>query len=234
MPSYNKCFLVEATVVRPTKTSESCRPTRPPRSYLIFGRNVATHPYLLQAAALALTIALLWWMLDNAVINLSNLGISSNFSFLSQTAPFNLAFTPFWDHELGHSTYWDIFIIGVQNTLLISLLTILSSTILGSTLGVLRLSPNWIFAKLASVYIEIFRNIPLLLQLMFWHFAIFLPLLPYPRDSLSFADTLFLHNGGLSAPQIDAPLNILLLFLLGLVIFYWLAKKVLATNKFFG
>ena len=214
-------------------------PQDPPfisRSSLTFGRNVAIRTYLLQSAALVLTIFLLSWMLGNAIANLSNLGINNNFSFLWQTAPFNLAFTPFWDYKLGHSKYWEVFVIGVQNTLLISLLTILSSTILGSTIGILRLSPNWVFAKLASTYIEIFRNIPLLLQLMFWHFAIFLPLLPHPRHSLSFFDTLFLHNGGLSAPKVGFEdgtfFGVLLILLLGLASLLLLAKKALGTNKF--
>ena len=85
------------------------------------------------------------------------------------------------------------------NTLLVSFIGIVLASILGFILGVARLSPNWLISKLATVYIEIFRNIPPLLQILFWYFAVFLAL-PGPRQSLDIGETFFLNSRGLYMP----------------------------------
>ncbi len=137
---------------------------------------------------------------NNTVTNLEGQGIHTGFDFLTETAPFAVGFSPFIEFTLGESTYWDVFLIGIQNTIIVSLLGIVTATLLGFIVGVMRLSPNWLIAKIASLYIEIFRNIPLLLQIMFWNFAIFLPNLPGPRESMSMGDGFFLNNRGLNMP----------------------------------
>ena len=91
------------------------------------------------------------------------------------------------------------FIVGLLNTLLVSFLGIIFATILGFLVGVARLSNNWLISKIAAVYIETFRNIPLLLQILFWYFAM-LPLLPHPRQSVNVGDAMFLNSRGLYMP----------------------------------
>jgi general L-amino acid transport system permease protein len=85
--------------------------------------------------------------------------------------------------------------------MIVSFLGIVAATLLGFIIGIMRLSPNWLISRIASVYIETFRNIPLLLQIMFWNFAIFLPNLPGPRQSLALGDSVFLNNRGLYLPR---------------------------------
>jgi general L-amino acid transport system permease protein len=138
---------------------------------------------------------------SNTVTNLENRGIHTGFDFLHEVAPFAVGFSPFIEFKLGESTYWDVFLIGIQNTMIVSFLGIVAATLLGFVIGIMRLSPNWLVSKIASVYIETFRNIPLLLQILFWNFAIFLPNLPGPRQSLSFGETVFLNNRGLYLPR---------------------------------
>ena len=113
---------------------------------------------------------------------------------------------PYWPLLVGiilltSFLFVDISIAHPVAMVLFLVLTCLSFSLLGFIIGIMRLSPNWLVSKIASVYIETFRNIPLLLQIMFWNFAIFLPNLPGPRQSLSLGDTVFLNNRGLYLPS---------------------------------
>ena len=98
------------------------------------------------------------------------------------------------------SSYFDAFIVGLLNTLLVAGIGIFFATIIGFTVGIMRLSSNWLIAKIAEAYIEIIRNIPLLLQIFFWYFAV-LRALPKPKESLEFMDSVFLNNRGLFIPD---------------------------------
>src|SRR5690606_3793765 len=100
----------------------------------------------------------------------------------------------------GGSTYGDAFIVGLLNTLLVAAIGIVLATILGFIVGVARLSSNWVVAKLAKVYVEAIRNVPLLLQLFIWYNAV-LKALPNPRQSYEVGGGVFLNNRGLFAPQ---------------------------------
>ena len=117
---------------------------------------------------------------SNTIANLEERGIRIGLGFMSQVVPFGIGFTPFWDFKLGESLYWEVLVIGVQNTILVSFFGVIGATLLGFLLGVLRLSPNWLVAKLASAYVEFFRNVPLLLWVFFWYVAVFLPLAAAP------------------------------------------------------
>ena len=97
------------------------------------------------------------------------------------------------------STYGRAFLVGLVNTLLVASIGVVLATILGFVIGIARLSNNWLISTLAAVYIEILRNIPLLLQLFFWYFAV-LRTLPSPRQSISVLGTFFLNNRGLQSP----------------------------------
>ncbi len=154
-------------------------------------------------AQLVLVLLVVWGISTiyaNTVANMEARGIQIGFGFLNEVAPFGIAFSPFIDFNLGESTYLTVFFIGIQNTIIVSVFGIIAATILGVTVGIMRLSANWFVSKIATIYIEVFRNIPVLLQIMFWNFAVFLPLLPGPRESLG-GGGFFLNNRGTYLPK---------------------------------
>ncbi|MFW6024574.1 MAG: amino acid ABC transporter permease [Dichotomicrobium sp.] len=166
-----------------------------------FYRNPVYRGLAAQIAVLALVLWSLYTIFTNTVANLNERGIQTGFRFLTETAPFSIGFSPFIDFSLGETPYWVVFLIGIQNTIIVSILGIIVATVLGFLVGVLRLSPNFFLSRFASVYIEVFRNVPLLLQIMFWNFAVFLPLFPSPRESLMLGEEVFLNNRGLYLPR---------------------------------
>lgn len=138
------------------------------------------------------------YLFQNTLHNLQQRGITTGFGFLSQEAGFGIVQTliPFDETY----SYGRTFYVGLLNTLLVAVLGIFLATIFGFLIGVGRLSHNWVISKLATVYIETFRNIPLLLQIMFWYFAVLQPL-PRPRQSFTVAEALFFNNRGLYLPS---------------------------------
>ncbi len=136
---------------------------------------------------------------SNAVDNLRRARIASGFGFLDNTAGFDVSqsFIPF---SAAGSTYGEAFIVGLLNTLIVAAIGVVLATILGFIIGIARLSKNWIIRKVAMVYVEVVRNLPLLLQLLFWYNAVLAPL-PNPRESINVADAFFLNNRGLSMPR---------------------------------
>jgi general L-amino acid transport system permease protein len=171
------------------------------KAQIPFYRNPLIRGIAAQIVVLGAVITAFLWIFSNTVANLHDRHIQVGFSFLFQTAPFGVGFSPFIDYKLGQSPYWLVFLISIQNTIIIALLGIVAATILGFVIGVMRLSPNFFLSRFAALYIETFRNIPVLLQIMFWNFAIFLPLLPFPKDSLSLGRLFFLNNRGLYFPK---------------------------------
>jgi general L-amino acid transport system permease protein len=124
-------------------------------------------------------------------------GIASGFGFLGKTAGFGIT-----QHLIEYSeemSYGRAFLVALLNTLLVSIIGVVLATILGFIVGIARLSTNWLISRLAAVYIEVIRNIPLLLQIFFWYFAV-LRALPSPRGSVTLLDTFFLNNRGLYSP----------------------------------
>ncbi len=154
-----------------------------------------------QIIAVIAVVALGWYLFHNTQSNLAQRGIISGFGFLDNSAGFGIS-----QHLIDYSesdTYGRVFVIGLLNTLLVSVVGIFFATLLGFILGVARLSPNWLISKLATIYIETFRNIPPLLQIFFWYFAVLLPL-PGPKQSMSIGDIFFLSNRGLNMPSPSA------------------------------
>ena len=137
-------------------------------------------------------------IIQNTLSNMEARGISTGFAFMSEKSGFDIlqSLIPF-DSD---STYGKTFIVGILNTLLVTGLGIIFATILGFIIGIARLSNNWLISRLAAVYIETFRNIPLLIQLFFWYFVV-LKSLPQVKDSISFFDSVFLSNRGLYIPS---------------------------------
>ena len=129
---------------------------------------------------------------------MGNRGISFGYGFLSQEASFDITFSMI-DYD-GSYSYGRAFLVGLLNTLLVSVIGIIICTILGVTIGIGRLSQNYLIAKAAEWYVEIFRNIPLILQIFFWYFAA-LRALPLTIDSINFYDISFLNVKGWYVPR---------------------------------
>ena len=143
---------------------------------------------------------LAWYLITTTAHNLEVRGMNTGFGFLTATAGFDTDFKLI-EYEPGIGTYRRIFFIGVLNTLLISFFAIIASTVLGFVVGILRLSSNWLVARLALVYVEILRNTPLLMQIIFWYVAVF-SILPRVKNSIDLsagAEVMFLNNRGLYA-----------------------------------
>jgi general L-amino acid transport system permease protein len=134
----------------------------------------------------------------NARVNLQSQRIASGFGFLSNTAGFDISQTLI--SYSGSDTYTRVFVVGVLNTLLVSVIGIFFATIIGFLVALGRLSPNWLMARVAGAYVEIIRNLPVLFQILFWYLAV-LGALPNPRQSISLHDDVFLNNRGLFVPR---------------------------------
>jgi general L-amino acid transport system permease protein len=134
----------------------------------------------------------------NAQVNMGNRGISFGYGFLSQEASFDITFSMI-DYD-GSYSYGRAFLVGLLNTLLVSIIGIILCTVLGVTIGIGRLSQNYLIAKAAEWYVEIFRNIPLLLQIFFWYYGA-LRLLPMPENAISFGEISFLTIKGWYVPK---------------------------------
>ena len=134
----------------------------------------------------------------NAQNNMGNRGISFGFGFLSQESSFDITFSLI-DYD-GSNSYARAFLVGLLNTILVSSIGILFATLLGVTVGIGRLSQNYLVSKAAEWYVEIFRNIPLILQIFFWYFAA-LRALPLTVDSINFYDISFLNVKGWYVPK---------------------------------
>ena len=165
-------------------------------SNILFNRSIQGIFY--QIVTLGLVILAIIYIVDNTARNMVSRGLASGFHFLGVEAQFDIQMTLI--EYSPTSTYFDSFIVGLLNTLLVAGLGIFVATIVGFAVGIARLSSNWLIAKLAEAYIEILRNIPLLLQIFFWYFAV-LRALPKPKQSLEFADSFFLNNRGLFIPD---------------------------------
>jgi len=150
-----------------------------------------------QIIVLGLVAAGVWYLVSNTMHNLQLRNIRSGFDFLGREAGFAIG-----ESLIDYSptdTYWRAILVGLLNTLYVSLAGIVLATLLGVVVGVARLSKNWLIAKLAAVYVEVLRNIPLLIQLFFWY-ALIVETLPGPRQAMHPVPGVFLSNRGLRFP----------------------------------
>jgi general L-amino acid transport system permease protein len=151
-----------------------------------------------QVLVAAAVIAFAGWIILNTAQNLAAQNKTTGFDFLFRTAGFDISFTLIpWSRT---SLYWEAFVAGLLNTLLVAIIGIFFATLLGFTLGIARLSSNWLIARVATVYIETIRNIPLLLQLFFWYFAV-LKAMPAVRQSFALPLDIFINQRGLMVPR---------------------------------
>ena len=151
-----------------------------------------------QVLTISFIIFVIAYFSYNAQINMGNRGISFGYGFLNQEASFDITFSMI-DYD-GSYSYGRAFLVGLLNTLLVSIIGIILCTILGVTIGIGRLSQNYLIAKAAEWYVEIFRNIPLLLQIFFWYYGA-LRLLPLPENAISFNDISYLTIKGWYVPK---------------------------------
>ncbi len=172
-------------------------PVAPPAKPPIWNDPVARGIFF-QIVVIAFVIGLGAFLVNNTINNLEKQNIASGFGFLGSTAGFSIG-ESLIDYEEA-DTYGRAFLVGLLNTIFVSIWGIVIATILGFLMGVARLSTNWLVSKLAMVYIELLRNVPLLLQIFFWYFAVLRPL-PSPRQSVSIFDSIFLNNRGMAYPK---------------------------------
>jgi len=151
----------------------------PPR--VAFRNNPKVRSAFYQAVVLALVLGCAYAFAVNAGANLRAQGFASGFGFLGNTAGFGINQTLIAYSETD--TYGRVFLVGLLNTLLVAVIGIVFATILGFIIGIARLSPNWLIARLAGGYVEMIRNLPLLFQLLFWYLAV-LGAMPGPRNSI--------------------------------------------------
>jgi general L-amino acid transport system permease protein len=153
---------------------------------------------LFQVILIVALAALFWMIITNTAANLKRQNIASGFGFWNTTSGFDISQTLI--SYSNTSTYGRAFWVGLTNTVLVSVIGVFFATIVGFTMGVARLSKNWLIARLATVYVETIRNIPLLLQLFVWYFAV-LKTLPPPRQSLELPLGASLNLRGLYLPE---------------------------------
>ena len=173
--------------------------TRPQRAALALFYDERIRATFYQCLLFGLVSWGLWYLVTNTSENLHARGMSTGFGFLSSSAGFDTDFKLI-TYRPDH-TYARIYLVGILNTLFVSWGAILGATAIGLVMGVARLSTNWLVAKLASAYVEILRNTPLLIQIVCWYLGIF-ALLPGPKQSLDFFDVgiAYLNNRGLYLP----------------------------------
>ena len=154
--------------------------------------------YIFQALLIAFLAWIVWGMISNAASNLQKAGIASGFGFLNTASGFGLNFSPFIEYT-SSSSFLDVYWVGLQNTLVLAVIGIFFATIFGFLIGIARLSDNWVINRMAYVYVEVLRNIPLLLQIFIWYKGV-LATLPIAKNSIDLGALGFLNTKGLFAP----------------------------------
>ncbi|EGR8991304.1 amino acid ABC transporter permease [Vibrio vulnificus] len=183
--------------MKPDKNTSSGVSAKPSSSTNLF-YNPTFRSVVFQVIAILALVFFFYTIVNNALTNLNARGIATGFDFLSQEAGFGIGLTLIEYDETF--SYGRTFVIGLLNTALVSFLGIILATLLGFVIGIARLSSNWLVSRFAAIYIETFRNIPLLLQIFFWYFAV-LQALPSPRQSISLGEAIFLNVRGLFFPK---------------------------------
>ena len=191
-----------------------------------------------QSIVMVLVVGSIGWIINNAATNMAANGISHGFSFLSETSMFDIGYLPFIEHTAAH-TYFNAFIVGLLNTILVAVLGIFFATILGFLVGIGRLSDNWLVSKFCGFYVEALRNIPLLLQLFFWYHAV-LRILPRAKNSLHLGDSFYLNLKGFFIPKPIPEVGFNYVLLIGIfsiitiiILYLWAKKRQAQTGQQF-
>ena len=196
-----------------------------------------TRSVIVQIIAFAAIFAFFFYMARNAFINLEAIGKDISLEFLSQPASYDISQSLI--EYTSRSSHFTAMIVGILNTLLVAVFGVVLATLLGFLLGVLRLSKNWLTNRLAYVYIEYVRNVPVLLHILLIH-GLIVHTLPLPKNAVNMADAAFLTNRGffIPSPHFEPLFWIVFgLFVAGIVFSVWFkyyAKRVQdATGKYY-
>ncbi len=178
-------------------------PRKPPSQFVIqlqrvLGGRAGWGGFVVQLVFVAVLAWLAYEIVANARANLQAQRITAGFAFLQNTAGFdvNQNLIPY----AGSDSYTRVFLVGLLNTLLVSVIGIFFATVLGFMVALGRLSPNWLLSRISGAYVELIRNLPVLFQILFWYLAV-LAALPNPRQSISIFGMFFLSNRGLVIPR---------------------------------
>jgi general L-amino acid transport system permease protein len=188
---------------------------------------------LWQIAVVGITIAIVGWLWSNALHNLSVRRISTGFAFLGREAGMPIADS--WIAYSPKDTYVRAFIVGIVNTLRVAVIGIVLATVLGTLIGIARLSSNWLLSRLSAVYVEVLRDIPLLLQLLFWY--VLMQGLPAARSAWKPVEGVYLSNRGLVIPSVpieQGNLWVIGALVLGLIALYELRRRLIARQMVDG
>ncbi|MEH2589709.1 amino acid ABC transporter permease [Bradyrhizobium sp. AZCC 1721] len=169
-----------------------------PRLQRALGGRAGWSGFVLQLLFVAALAWISYEIVANARANLQAQRITAGFGFLANNAGFDVSqsLIPY----SGSDPYTRVFVVGLLNTLLVSVIGIFFATLIGFLVALGRLSPNWLLARISGGYVELIRNLPLLFQILFWYLAV-LAALPNPRQSISIFDSFFLSNRGLIIPK---------------------------------
>jgi len=181
-----------------------------------------------QILAISVVGGLIWFLVSNTMHNLAIRNIATGFGFLHREAGFAIgetliSYTP-------QDTYGRAILVGLLNTLRVAVIGIVLATILGTIIGIARLSKNWLISKLASIYVEVMRNIPLLLQLFFWY-AIIADNMPGPRQAANPMPGVFISNRGIKVPALEGNGldwilgGLALAIVLAIVLAHWASRR---------
>ncbi|PIW28680.1 MAG: amino acid ABC transporter permease [Rhodospirillales bacterium CG15_BIG_FIL_POST_REV_8_21_14_020_66_15] len=200
-------------------------------------RNKETRSVIIQIVTIALLFAFFAYIINNAVLNLQALGKTFSFDFLKEPASYDI--NQALIEYTSRSSHARAMLVGILNTALVAVCGIVTATVVGFLLGVIRLSSNWLAARLVYVFIEFTRNVPVLLHILLIH-GIIVHFLPLPKQAINVADALFLSNRGVYAPRpefLDGFVYTTVAFVvavIGAVLFRRWAKKVQeATGKIY-
>lgn len=177
-----------------------------------------------QIVVIGLVVLLAWYLTSNTLVNLEKQKIATGFGFLQRESAFEIGESPI--PYSAADTYARALVVGALNTLKVAFIGIILTLILGAFVGIARMSSNWLVSKLASGYIEVMQDIPILLQLFFWY-SIFYETLPLPRQALNPINGLFMCNRGVvfAVPEAHpAHLYMLIAAALGCVLIYFLRR----------
>jgi len=183
-----------------------------------------TRSVIIQIIAFALIFAFFFFMVRNAISNLESIGKDISLEFLSQPSSYDISQSLI--EYSSRSTHFRAMIVGILNTLLVAVFGVILATLVGFLLGVARLSKNWLTNKLAYVYIEYVRNVPVLLHILLLH-GIVVHSLPLPKNAINLGDAAFLTNRGFFIPSPHfEPLFwvVAALFVAGMVFSIWFSK----------
>jgi general L-amino acid transport system permease protein len=170
-----------------------------PNILLRLWRDKDTRSIFIQIITMVIVLTFLGLIIHNVVINLEIAGKDFSFGFLNYPAGYDITFQPFISYS-PTDTHLRAAAVGISNTLLVAVSGIILASILGFTMGVLRLSNNWLVSRLVYVFLEFTRNVPVLLHILFIY-SIFLYVLPVPKKAINFSDTIFLTNRGFFLPS---------------------------------